>query len=287
MLYSSPMKKTLSTFLFAGILLSLSACTKTPLNLPPLGPISATGTLIPAEVSLLRRGTHILMVNGKKMYYVESKTEDLISKEGQIVHVKGMAESNTTSSDLPVIVLETLESVQGDAGLKIWNIPALDIRLQAPVSWTATIQNGAASFSLPTETVPILVIKASDSDSLPANGTHTYQGGHRAVRDDGIVGAGKTDIFLEGKEEVLHLHFDSSVQKSLEGEEERKLVVSEFEYVLDSIKFLSDKEALSTGSGNSISTSCGGEGNVLCPQGSFCNVTDPQSNSGKCRSIKP
>ncbi len=281
------MKKTFAAFVVSGILFSLTACTKTNPNQPPLGPITATGTLIPAEVSLLRRGTHLLLVNSKKMYYVESKTEDLVSREGQTVSVKGIAESNTTSSDLPILVLESLESIKGDTGLKIWNIPALDIRLQAPIAWTATIQKGVASFSLPTESVPILVIKASENSSLPTTGTHYYQSGRRAVRDNGIVGAGKTDVFLEGKEYVLHLHFDSSAQKSIEGDEGRKLLVSEFEYVLSSIKFLSDKEALSMGSENSISTPCGGEGNVLCPQGSFCNVIDPDANIGTCRSIKP
>ncbi len=281
----TPMKRTIFTLALTGLALSLSACTKTPTNLPPLGPITATGTLIPAEVSLLRRGTHLLLVNGKKMYYVESKTEDLVSREGQTVYVEGVAESNTTKDDLPVLVLRSLESTRGDSGLKVWNIPALDIRLQAPIAWTASIQKSVASFSLPEETSPLLTVSISGSGSLPSGGSHYYLSGRRTVRMDDSSGE-KTDVFIEEKEYILHLHFDLSSQKPITNTEDQKLLISQFDYILNSIKFLSDRETGASSSEDSIAAQCGGEANIVCPEGSFCDVTDLETKIGHCRLFK-
>ncbi len=268
------------------ILLSvLTACQKTSVNQLPLGPITATGTLVPAEVSLLRRGTHILLIKGQKSYYVESKTEDLVSREGQTVYVEGIAESNTTKDDYPVLVLQSLQSVKGDSGLKVWNIPALDIRLQAPIAWTASIQKSVASFSLPEETSPILTIGISGSGSLPARGNQYYLSGRRTVRIDDASGE-KADVFLEENNHILNLRFDLSLQESVVSIDDRKLLMNQFDYVLNSMKFLSDKEVGSSSSEDSIATQCGGEANVVCPVGSFCDVTDLETKMGRCRLFK-
>lgn len=264
---------------------SLSACTKTPLNQPPLGPISATGTLISADVSLLRRGTHLLLVNGKKMYYVESKTEDLVNKVGQTVHIEGIAEANTSPDDLPVLVATKLTSVQGESGLHVWNIPALDIQMQTPNAWTATIKNSVASFALPGEEKPLLVIRISGSGSLPAEGTHYYLSGRRAVRTNPKEGTIE-DVYVLNGETVLFFHFDASTQQSVERMEDAKLLENEFEYALNSIKFLSDRASNSANSGSMIFAPCGGEANVLCPHGSFCDIADPVAKIGKCRPLK-
>ena len=280
------MKKTLSSLLFAGLLFSVSACQKTTINHSPLGPVSATGTLIPAEVSLLRRGSHLLLIDGKQTYYVESKTENLVQVEGQTVHVEGIAEANTSNGDLPVLVLSKLTSVKGETGLHVWNVPALDIQLQAPTTWGASIQKNVVSFLLPGEQTPLLIINLSESGSLPTAGNHYYLSGHRAVRIDAAEGAGKTDVFVEGKEAILHLHFDVSTQKSIVRMEDGKLLQSEFEFILNSVKFISDKKGTATGSGDTFSIPCGGEANVLCPQGSFCDIADQDAKIGKCRLLK-
>lgn len=284
------MKSITSSLAFASAIftltLSLSACTKTPLNQPPLGPISATGTLIPAEVSLLRRGSYLFLINGKQMYYVESKTENLVQTEGQTVHIEGIAEANTSKGDLPVLIISKLTSVKGESGLRVWNIPALDIQLQAPSTWKASIQKNVATFLLPREEIPLLVINVSESDSLPVGGSHYYLSGHRAVRIDAQEGSSKSDVFVQGKEFILHLHFDATKQQSIERMEDAKLLESEFEFIVNSLKFLSDKRDTNSGSGSGLSVPCGGEGNVLCPQGSFCDVFDPALRIGKCRAIQ-
>ncbi len=277
------MKKILVFFTFSSLL--FVACQKNPVNQLPLGPITATGTLIPAEVSLLRRGTHILLIKGQKTYYVESKTEDLVSREGQTVYVEGIAENNTSKDDHPVLVLQSLQSVKGDPGLKVWNIPALDIRLQAPIAWTASIQKSVASFSLPEETSPLLTVSISGSGSLPSGGSHYYLSGRRTARIDDASGD-KSDVFIEEKEYILHLHLDLSSQESIVNIDDRKLLMSQFDYILNSIKFLSDREAGSSSSEDSIAVQCGGEANIVCPEGSFCDVTDLETKVGRCRSFK-
>ena len=283
------MKRIASSLAFASILclftFSLSACQKAPINQPPLGPISATGTLIPAEVSLLRRGTHILMVNGRQTYYVESKTEDLVSIEGQTVHIAGIAEANTSKDDLPVLVLSELTSVNGESGLHVWTIPSLDIRMQTPGRWKATIEKNVANFLLPGESNPILTISISGSGSLPISSSPYYLSGHRAVRIETLNGSGATDVYVQGKSTILFLHFDASNQTSVKRMEDAKLLRSEFDFSLSTLTFLSDNSVAATGSGSAASE-CGGGGNTLCPQGSFCNILDPDAKTDRCQSIK-
>ncbi len=43
----------------------------------PQGPQTLTGTLIPAELSLTRRGTHVLKVDGDDVAFVESAAVNL------------------------------------------------------------------------------------------------------------------------------------------------------------------------------------------------------------------
>ncbi len=280
------MKRFLCASIFAGLLFSVAACTKTTVSLSPLGPVSGTGTLIPADVSLLRRGSHLFLINGKQTYYVESKTENLVAVEGQTVYLEGIAEKNTSKNHLPVLIISKLTSVKGDSGLHLWNIPALDIQLQTPNAWKGNIQKSVASFLLPGEEIPLLIIRISGSGSLPTGGSEYYLSGHRTVRI-GTQGSGKADVFVEDNDSILHIRFDVSTQRSIERVEDAKLLESEFEFALNSIKFLSDKRGTNTGSGDLLSAPCGGAANILCPQGSFCDVFDPALKIGKCRSIQP
>ncbi|MSR67413.1 hypothetical protein EXS65_01110 [Candidatus Peribacteria bacterium] len=279
------MNRLLSAAIFGALIFSFAACTKNTQNHAPLGQVSGTGTLIPADVSLIRRGSHLFLIDGKQTYYVESKTENLVAVEGQTVYLEGIAEKNTSPDDLPVLMVQKLTSVKGDSGLHLWNIPALDIQLQTPSTWQATIQKSVASFLLPGEEIPLMVISISGSGSLPTSGSEYYLSGHRAVRI-GADGSGKVDVFVEDNDSILQLHFDVSTQRSIERMEDAKLLESEFEFALNSIKFLRDKRETNSGSGDTLSTQCGGADNILCPQGSFCDVYDSALKIGKCRVIK-
>ncbi len=275
--------QTIAVFIFSGFLLCIGACTSSPVDQPELGPISATGTLIPAELSLLRRGTHVFLINGEKKYYVESKTENLIQSEGQIVHIDGIAEENTSKDDLPVLIVRKVTSVRGESGLHVWNIPALDLQIQTPNSWSGSIQKNVVTFHLSNEETALLTLRMSETGSLPSLGNHYYLGGHRAVRNTNGEASGVSDVYIENKASILQVHFDISAQKFIKQTEDSKLLTSEFEYSMNSIKFLSDRTETLPGSGSSVSLPCGGEANIVCPKESFCDVSDPVLKIGKCR----
>ena len=284
LLYNAPMKH-LSVFLAiiaVSSAISLSACTKKTISSSPLGPVSATGTLIPAESSLVRRGTHLLLENGVKMYYVESKTENLVTYEGQTVHIEGIAEANTGKSDLPVLIVGSVTALHNDSAIHVWEIPVLDLRITTPDAWNAGIVKSVASFLLPGEKTPILTVSVANETALPA-GTPFYVANHRAVRIAALAGSGAEEIYLQNKTVILHLHFDASTQAGVTTMEDGKLLQSEFENALSSVQFISDSSNTATGTGSGLVTPCGGVAGVLCPAGYFCDVFDNAAKIGKCR----
>lgn len=226
------------------------------------------------------------MIDGKQKYYVESKTENLVQVEGQTVHIEGVAETNTTKDGLPVLVVHDLQSVKGEDGLHLWNIPALDLQIQTPNKWRGNIQKNVVTFTLPQEESPLLTINVSGTGSLPLEGNRYFLSGHRAVRQGQKDGTGIVNVFIQAKNAVLELHFNTTTQTSIERLEDAKLLESEFEYALNSLKFLSDKSSQQTGSGSGIAEVCGGFGNILCSPGSFCDITDAVANTGVCKQLR-
>ncbi len=128
-----------------ALTLGLSACTNKPIDQAPLGPVSATGSLIPAEVSFIRRGTHILLIDGKQRYYVESKTESLLSFEGQTVHIEGTAQANTSAQEMPVLLVKKITALKGNAAVHTWEIPVLDLSITTPDTWSDPEKRGVVS----------------------------------------------------------------------------------------------------------------------------------------------
>jgi hypothetical protein len=258
-----------------------AACTKASEN-PNVqyGPTTETGTLVPVDISLLRRGTHALIVDGLSRYYVESKTINLRSFEGQTVFIEGELEANTHASDLPVLVAKLVKTPYGDGSLHLWVVPALGIKIQAPQGWTAKIEKGTVSFSLPGEVVPLLTFTEESSLTLP-QGTPLFVGGHRGVRTT-TQGNGPQDVFVQQGTGVLHVHFDASLQQAVKRLEEAQVLLAQFERILSALRFSNDDTAV-TGSGTGIGAACGGAGGILCPQGSFCNITDVTTKTGTCR----
>ena len=104
------MRKPSRLFVATSILfcIVLSACQKPIEPTLPLGPQTLTGSLSPVELSLTRRGTHIIRKNGDDIAYVESSTLNLRSFEGMDVTVDGTLERNTTAAALPVLVAKNI-----------------------------------------------------------------------------------------------------------------------------------------------------------------------------------
>ncbi len=269
------------TGIFATLMFSAGCTTKLP-DQAPLGSISATGSLIPADISLIRRGTHILLVNGKKAYFVESKTENLVDFEGQTVHILGRAEENSVKNELPILIVTTLTSVQG--GTHTWEIPALDLRIAVPELWKASMQMSIVHFVLPSEEIPLLTVTLAGSGSMPMKAAAYYLTGHRALRSVSATG-GTIDVFIQNRSSVLHLHLDTASQKSMQNVDDIKELERAFENALERLQFLSDSEKMTTLSGSGIPPPCGGPANIVCRAGYFCDVTDAEAKIGVCRRL--
>lgn len=280
------MHRALYPLILVALLLAVSACQgRQTVRLPPLGPVSITGSLIPAELSLVRRGTHLLLVNGEKTYYVESKTVNLVDLEGQTVHVEGNAELNSDKKDIPVLIATTVTAAMGDSTLHEWEIPALDLKLSVPAVWRASIQKNVVKFLLPSEKVPLLTVSLMSGSVLPS-GTPYYLSGHRAVHvlsESGSTAA--ESIVVQDKGFLLQFHFDASTQQSVTRLEDAKLLQSQFRSALSTLSFLSDRSLNSSLSGSGAMIPCGGPAGILCPQGSFCNVTDFELRIGSCKTF--
>ncbi len=259
----------------------VSACTKDVVPVTTYGPLSATGTLIKAENSLIRRGTHILIVESEKKYYVESRTQNMTEFEGQTVNIEGALEANTSKSDLPVIVAMSVKRSHGDEDLHRFEIPSLNLRIGVPQTWAGFIKNNTATFTLPGEENPLLTIRLMSGTTLPPGGSSIFLKNRRGTR---ISGQGNvSDIYILEKDSLIEVHFDPTSQKRLASEEDTAIIASQFERALGTISFLTDKETATKTTESGAVTTCGGAGGVLCPSGYFCNITDLTNQVGQCK----
>ena len=261
---------------FASIIL-LAGCTETRANQSALGPVSATGTLIRSDISLVRRGTHLLIIKNEKMYYVESKKENLGALEGQNVYIEGIAEKNTTNNELPVLVAEKVSPIENNQKKHIWEIPALGIVISTPENWKATLQKNIASFSLPEENTPVLVIQMSSGRTLPI-GNNIFIANRRGVQISDVEGK-KKDIFVEGKNGIIHLHFDWNMTTI---SEDTEMPESQYADIIASLSFQKTTDSTITKTGTGAAMLCGGYSGILCQEGYFCNVTNAETRIGTC-----
>lgn len=259
-------------------LLILSACNKPTQTALPQGTQTVTGALMPAELSLNRRGTHLLSLNGQDVYYVESSTVNLRNFEGQDVAVTGLFELNSDPAAFPVLVATKIVSVESPS--HPWTVPALNLRLSAPLTWNADIFDDGIIFSQTGSTVSLLKIHKSSLAQLPT-GTPLVVGGLRASR---VTTASGVVIYVQNSKDILAINVDKSlvdVQKSDLAQDALRVVRSiSFTNVSSS-----SSSAFPTGTGSVTGTPCGGAAGVLCPTGSYCQITDTAAGIGVCRSL--
>ncbi len=238
--------------------------------------------LIPADVSLDRRGNHALVIDGKTQFFLESKNENLGAYEGQTVSVSGNLEGNVKAEDLPVLVVTSIKTAHGHEPLHSWDVPALDLRIKAPETWQAKIKDGIVSFSLSGETAPLLSItQVSQTGSLPS-GTATYIAGRRGIRTTPERSTTQ-EIFIQEQDRIIRLQLDIPSQQSIKTVEEGQILLAQFENVLASLKFLSDQSSSAPATGTGAGTPCGGTAGILCASGYFCDISDPIERIGICR----
>ena len=274
------LKNFLTASVVTCITLTLAACKK---EAPVIqyGPRTETGTLVKADLSLVRRGTHKLVVPGSMTIFLESRTTNLSDYEGQIVSVDGTLEPNTAPETTPVLVVESIKGLDENVDLHRFEVPELNLRIGIPVGWEGSIENHIARFRMADETEPLLSIRRMSGSSLPPGGTMMFIKNRRTTRIN--ADGGSADIFILDKDTVIVLHFDPSLQSKIQSKDDADIVAAQFERSLSSISFLGDKETpnVSTGSGSGMM--CGGAAGILCPEGSFCDITDFDTRSGQCK----
>lgn len=275
--------RTLSVFSAAALcvgFLSLQGCTPAT-QVIPTGPQTLSGTLQPVDLSLVRRGSHVLLQDGQQIYYVESGTVNLRTYEGMDVVVKGTIEANSNESYLPVLVAN--EVTENILPSREEEVKLLNIKLKVPLSWSTQIFDDGVSYSQTADGTPVLKLYKSSMAYLPT-GTPLVIGGERAVRLQ-KAGSGSVLLHVQNAKDFLTISYTPTA-----GMSDVDLL-----RVLKSIVFTNKSSSSSgsgavvppsTGSGSQAGMPCGGEAGILCPAGSYCSITDASTGIGHCVLLK-
>ncbi|MDD4627918.1 MAG: hypothetical protein PHE68_00800 [Candidatus Peribacteraceae bacterium] len=260
----------------------LASCGEEPPAPPPLpqGEQTVKGLLLPTEISLLRRGTHVLKKDGKEFCLVESQTVNLRSFENNEVEMKGTFEYNSDPQLLPVLVVREMKLTEQDT--KDVSLPSLGFSCRTPTAWTKEEVSGSTRFIMTGNPEPIVSVQKKKGASLPTGAPFLIDGNHAVRTVDATTKA--ESVSLINGDDLITFAFTPGPEPS----DELKAQWSSF---LDSIHFSSvdgsSSSASDTGSSeNDEGAPCGGAAGILCPSGQYCAITDVKENIGKCRSVK-
>ncbi len=155
----------------------------------------------------------------------------------------------------------------------------MQLSLRVPQQWTAKFFDDGVAFSVTGSTVPLLNIHKTGLLSLPI-GTPLVVGGERAVQS----GSGSVaDIFVQHGKMILSV----SPGVVLQASDSSSHVLT---HILKSLVFQTTQTSSGTvvipsGSGGTAGSPCGGAAGILCPDGSYCAITDTVLGIGQCRKI--
>lgn len=266
----------LSLSLCAYVAWSLFSSSSRPQVLPP-GVQTLTGTLLPVELSLVRRGTHLLTINGEHVVYVESSMVNLRQFELTEVGITGAFHLNTDPSDLPVLIATSVRTI--DLPSITVDVPSIGLTLRVPTTWQIETYDDGVAFTLTGSTTPILRIMRSSLTRLP-EGTAMFIGGYSAVRIEGSEGL--QTVHMQSGRSILTWtwYSDDDAERASFAQMLRTVVVSS---ALSSSRmpmtggFLQlPSSSAAVGSVSSYRPQpCGGPAGVLCPAGTYCAVNSP------------
>lgn len=266
-----------AAFLSAGFLV-LQGCTPTHPVIPE-GPQTLSGTLQPVDLSLVRRGSHVLLQDGHQIYYVESSAVNLRGFEGMDVVVKGTVEANSNESYLPVLVAtEVTENVLPSRDEEV---DLLHVSLKVPLTWSTQEFDDGVSYSLTPDGAPVLKMYKSSMAYLPS-GTPLVIGGERAVR---IQKAGSGSVLLHvqhGKEFLTISYIPAPGMSDVDLLRVLKSIAFTDKAASSSSSGSGSSVVVPSGSGSQVGMPCGGDAGILCPAGSYCSITDAQTGIGHC-----
>jgi hypothetical protein len=255
----------------------LAGCSTPPSPLPK-GEQSFQGTVKAAPISLTRRGTHLLAIEGVERYFLESSVHDLRTFEDLDVRVRGMLEPNLSSEDLPVLFVVDIAMIDAGSGSAL-DVFGLEFRI--PASWKVQkegqnflISQGTSSGTFLSMTLTRLPQK-HDSPSMNVAGISAYR---RVDEQTGVQ-----EVFVPRGSGTLLITFQPPAEQGMASETLRQ----DFLRFLNSATLRRTHSSMSlsslaaTGSGTGLA--CGGIAGVLCPERFYCIIIDPTDNTGVCK----
>ncbi len=293
------MPRPLLALLFALFLVACQSNTAAPL---PQGEQTLKGELKPIEFSVVRRGTHLLLTDGKPTYYVESPTVDLFDHEGVPVTLVGTLEPNTDPELPAVLVVSRLTDVNDDLQPQV--LRGLNLSVSVPSAWRASTQEGAAAFFTEDSAVAALTVTRQPAGALPFNWRSVpFKRGQVELFPDPILGE-RVIVHRDGARNLQTLYVEDPADAtgiyafafSREVLGDAAEIDELIRKIAESVKrpgaAVSGSGAVSSaptqpaiGSGGRLGAPCGGTAGVLCPEGSFCNITDTATNVGRCEKL--
>lgn len=277
---------TVIVLLVAGIVAwSLFSGPGSPRQIPQ-GTQTLTGTLIPAELSLTRRGTHVLKVNDEDVAYAESASVNLRTYELTEVSVTGTFHLNTNPSDLPVFIVTSLRAVEIPA--MTVEAPSVGLTLRAPKEWIMQTFDDGVAFSLTGSSTPLLRVARSSLTRLP-QGTNLFVGGYDAVRVEGEHGTHV--VHLQAGRGIVTFTWtsddesqDAAFAQLLRTAVVRSALSSSQKTVTGGFLNLSSSPVIGSAASYAGPRPCGGPAGVLCPAGTYCAVNSPDG-VGTCQPL--
>ena len=278
--------------------LLLSACFQKEPRVIPTGIQTVTGIVRPAELSLVRRGTHTLVVGGEILYYLESSTVNLGKYEGREVQMQGEVQANTDPSDIPV--LEVTKITGGPSALtRTWALEDLGITIDTPSAWKAKATGTSAQFTATGSQAPILTLllasaaqlsKTASSGSSVVKSTF-FLGSHSVIRRQNHQHGRERALidlrpaFTDPKADVLAIVFTPTEEAGVDPGA-CGMIRND---ILHSIKFTTSSSSSSKSStsslppltGSGAGMPCGGPAGILCPQGLRWQITE--GDVGRCQ----
>lgn len=295
------------------VILVLASCARSSPTDLPTGSQTMTGVLLPAEISVIRRGTHQLKLPDGSSFFVESRGVNLRQYEGMTVGLHGNLVKNTDSSAAPVLVAEGITPVS-PVSLRSVSIPSLGISIGVPSYWVMQTDQLSVRFTAHGALHPVLSLFIQPERELPFDmqSGKPIDRGSRLILMTLTVAAQRAIYVSSPSDAIESLHLRTNSIRSASGRTVLTLLYrpATAGTVHPDPLFMAIAHSLSfkavTGSGSSFSSvridglpsvvppppdgtqegnPCGGTAGILCPQGEYCAVTDRESNVGRCRKL--
>lgn len=265
----------------------------------PEGVVTQTGILQKTEISITRRGSHLLLVDGEPMYLVESKEIHLGPMEGKRVALEGEVEHNIDEQDLPVFVVSGAELM--DVNLPLYQDHQFGYRFPVPMEYLSVYSEEEKMMRFVDREDQDITIIALRHLPIPADQTFTAYvsglfpdgvviqvGGYPAWQSIDATSGGQR-VLIDLGTRVIDLSLTPPSDDSIALHRSLFLsILASFEF---DVPYQGGESTSSTGSDSDSSKAtasgipCGGPAGILCPEGEYCNVTDFAEGIGRCEGL--